>query len=749
MGSGSTETKVIDYIKVVSGGQNYTQDETTVTVSPAGSGAQFLPILQEWRINLVERFFNTNKITSDDGFITRGVNDAYGLQYSHLYAPRPLRESLSPSDQFGNTIFRKNDIVKVNGIEVASKDHSPIIGYAYDGNPIYGPYGYSGLNGGVVTQLKSGYSEDSLTKQQRPPISVFPGGFFVEDYTYKDVVDESVLDKNNGRFCVTPEFPNGTYAYFATIDDSTAQGQGAVFAGFKLPKFPYLVGDAYHSKPDEFNYRYDSNQDDFDLNGSDYCRNTAPHNLIDGNVSYPYITTPNKLTQSVDVLAVSPGKVESIGIETGGDGYKVGDTILFDNTNTQGSGAIAKVATLKGKQVNSVSVATSSITGVEILPSSAKGDYILFADNPHNFKKFNRVLITGLSTTSSKIGGSYPVGVSSNRLTLVGVGTSSSGVGTVGATGIVTYFKVTGDLNFPQIRENDILGIGTEQVRVLNVDVLNSRIRVLRGVNGVVGASHTITSTLLEDPRKLTINAGFKTTYAPRRNRQIYFDPSESVGLGTATGVGIGSTIVFSNPGAGLTRIDIPTKGIYIPYHGLETGDQLTYSPGNGSGIDVQNIVGAASTLSNNQTLFAAKISRDVIGIATVKVGLGTTGSFVGIASTQRNISTLFFTGFGTGVYHSFQTNFSVITAELRRKEVTVQTKQAHGIQGNHEVIIDVNPSISTTVTLKYNDYNRRLIANPKSFASSGVNTTTNAITISGHGYVTGQKVLHTASNPA
>ena len=329
VGSGSTETKVIDYIKVVSGGQNYTQDETTVTVSPAGSGAQFLPILQEWRINLVERFFNTNKITSDDGFITRGVNDAYGLQYSHLYAPRPLRESLSPSDQFGNTIFRKNDIVKVNGIEVASKDHSPIIGYAYDGNPIYGPYGYSGLNGGVVTQLKSGYSEDSLTKQQRPPISVFPGGFFIEDYTYKDVVDESVLDKNNGRFCVTPEFPNGTYAYFATIDDSTAQGQGAVFAGFKLPKFPYLVGDAYHSKPDEFNYRYDSNQDDFDLNGSDYCRNTVPHNLIDGNVSYPYITTPNKLTQSVDVLAVSPGKVESIGIETGGDGYKVGDTIYL------------------------------------------------------------------------------------------------------------------------------------------------------------------------------------------------------------------------------------------------------------------------------------------------------------------------------------------------------------------------------------------------------------------------------------
>ena len=83
-------------------------------------------------------------------------------------------------------------------------------------------------------------------------------------------------------------------------------------------------------------------------------------------------------------------------------------------------------------------------------------------------------------------------------------------------------------------------------------------------------------------------------------------------------GVGIGSTIVFTNPGAGLTRIDIPTKGIYIKDHGLQTGDQLTYSPGNGSGIDVLNIVGAASTLTNNQTLFAAKISNDVIGVVVI-----------------------------------------------------------------------------------------------------------------------------------
>ena len=36
------------------------------------------------------------------------------------------------------------------------------------------------------------------------------------------------------------------------------------------------------------------------------------------------------------------------------------------------------------------------------------------------------------------------------------------------------------------------------------------------------------------------------------------------------------------------------------------------------------------TTLSDGQTLFVAKISDDLIGIATIRVGLGTTGTFVG-----------------------------------------------------------------------------------------------------------------------
>jgi hypothetical protein len=45
------------------------------------------------------------------------------------------------------------------------------------------------------------------------------------------------LDEYNGRWCVTPEFPNGTYAYFVAI---AADG---------TPVFPYNIGRGYYGTP--------------------------------------------------------------------------------------------------------------------------------------------------------------------------------------------------------------------------------------------------------------------------------------------------------------------------------------------------------------------------------------------------------------------------------------------------------------------------------------------------------------------
>ena len=305
-------------------------------------------------------------------------------------------------------------------------------------------------------------------------------------------------------------------------------------------------------------------------------------------------------------------------------------------------------------------------------------------------------------------------------------------------------------MSYPSIRENDILLVGNEKIKVLNVDTLSSRIRVLRAVEGTTGSSHTIGKFIYEVPRKIKVNAGFNTDYNYSLNRQIYFDPSSAVGLGTTAGVGIGTTISFANPGSGITQAFIPSKSIFIKNHNLKTGDQITYSPGTGgSGIIVQDEtnVGVGTTLSDGQTLFVAKISDDLIGIATIRVGLGTTGTFVG--GSQHRFSTLFFRSVGAGDTHSFTTNYNVITGQVQRNIVTVSAAETHGLSAPHNIFVKVNPQNTGIVTVKYNDNNGRIVINPVGFVTAGVNTSTNAITLPSHGFKTGDKIIHTSSAPS
>ena len=100
--------------------------------------------------------------------------------------------------------------------------------------------------------MKSGY--ELKIQEGRPSTSIFPEGYFVEDYTHYEVSDQSVLDKNNGRFCITPDYPNGTYAYFMTIDDKLT----AAVEYLKNIKtcFPYVIGENYPI-PNEFNFQLD------------------------------------------------------------------------------------------------------------------------------------------------------------------------------------------------------------------------------------------------------------------------------------------------------------------------------------------------------------------------------------------------------------------------------------------------------------------------------------------------------------
>jgi hypothetical protein len=132
-----------------------------------------------------------------------------------------------------------------------SSYHSPLIGFAFDGYPIYGPYGYSSANNSAssikllqtsfylrsITARTSLYNGTVLSSAYYGPTinSTYPLGSYIEDYAYTAGYGD--LDYYNGRYCVTPEYPSGTYAYFVAVNSSY------------VPQYPYVIGPYFYGSP--------------------------------------------------------------------------------------------------------------------------------------------------------------------------------------------------------------------------------------------------------------------------------------------------------------------------------------------------------------------------------------------------------------------------------------------------------------------------------------------------------------------
>ena len=116
----------------------------------------------------------------------------------------------------------------------STSTHSPIVGWAFDGFPIYGPYGYSDRANASssIKRIDSSYGLKTVT---RATIGGTPTGEFVEDYEY--IANSGDLDAYNGRSGPTPEFPAGTYYYVATVDASNK------------PAYPYTTGPSFAETP--------------------------------------------------------------------------------------------------------------------------------------------------------------------------------------------------------------------------------------------------------------------------------------------------------------------------------------------------------------------------------------------------------------------------------------------------------------------------------------------------------------------
>ena len=123
------------------------------------------------------------------------------------------------SSQFEGNFFRHPD------------GHSKIVGFCFDGYPIYGPFGYNQTDDRTTgtKRLKSSFRVLTTPADGRQfSYAQYEAGSFIQDYEFVNGLGD--LDEHNGRFCKTPEYPDGTYAYFLTLDDDN------------IPTYPYVFG---------------------------------------------------------------------------------------------------------------------------------------------------------------------------------------------------------------------------------------------------------------------------------------------------------------------------------------------------------------------------------------------------------------------------------------------------------------------------------------------------------------------------
>jgi hypothetical protein len=759
----------IESVQVIDGGQEYDQNTTSISIETLGSRVKIEGNVQKWKVNSFYKYPRQN----DDGILLGNIDDTFGIKFTSLSAPKNLRRSLNDN---------LNSSLQEVGINTT---HSPIIGWAYDGNPIYGTYGGNNQNSFENPKLLTS-SYTLISKTNRPSLTEFPSGFFIEDYEYTSNGD---LDEHNGRYCVTPEFPNGTYAYFATGEN-----------------FPYVI-NSFKNHVDSFNFSFESNQNSSVLLDESLLRNTAPYRLSESNVKYEGFGNINNDRQKFVIDSIYKSGISTIGIINPGDNYKVGDLIKFDEENTSGRGVSAKVESLRGKNIHSIVYSENYLSNLNFVYTGTEVTGI--SSQPHNIKNGETLQITGIEDKTFKFfEGSYRVFVNSVTTSL------QESVGTTSQTGIITSITLTEASSSRRLCVDDIIQLNNEQMLILKINKTNNQYVVEREYNLSNSSAHTQGTIVTLKPKRFSYVVNNSTVQeAIRENKVTYFDPALSVGIGTLgtkyfigygvsfTSVGISTgltTRIFFeshsfNPSdfvevtggspAGINTFEaritsvgstfvnlefnsssvtsvgntstvllkrynnIGTKSIYVPCLScgcesipFQTFEPFLYSSNAGFGLVVSEYDNLSNpfSLQDNQIIYVTRLSEasDTLGIRTTRSGIG-------------SLSTLYIVGIGTTTAkkHSLRTVNPAVIGRARKYDSRIFTQTPHGITTTSEINLNVIPNRTENVILKYNSAINKLVVNPVSFESTaiGVGSTTSTIYLQNHQFKTGDKVVYTS----
>jgi hypothetical protein len=663
-----TNEKITD-VKIINAGIGYSSTSTTIQVKASGSNALFKSSIRPLTVNNNFRFGNELLIETENK-----------LQYSVCGYFNTLRQSFSDT---GTSV-------------------SNIIGWAYDGNPIYGSYGYSNPEdrNSAPKLLTSGYTLNTSNIIDRP--AGISAGFFVEDYVYTNSGD---LDEYNGRFGKTPEFPNGTYAYFAPLEVSTFE-----------PQFPYFIGNYYRSNTLEENSTLDQS---YDFNGTNLLRNTLPYKVSDNYAGNDFIIETDQINRQRSIVeSVTIGNINDFDIINSGSNYKVNDVLKFDNTNTKGGGLIARVSSIEGKNIVELNTSVQTYEDA-IFTWENEGEVKVSILPYHNLSDNDYVVISGFSTNLSKLNNSYQIGVSSYYSNVF------KNIPTTSTVGLTTEVYVT---QLPtSVSVGSSITIGAETLQVLEVF---RNLNILKVKRGSTGVSHTATTQINFIPDSFTISQNIDY-FESKVNDRVFFNPKESVGVGTTAGI---TNTIISQFGDSTITKNIPTQGIYIENHPFTNNQRVAFAS-NGDPIAISTSP-TGSQFNLPQNVYVTNKNKNTIGI-----------------KTTLNSSEVFFRNNGSDAdQYSFESSYSQLTGKIKKIKSAVSISTYHELTTGDIIKLNVQPNLSvgigtsTSVYVKRDATTGNILINPIGFNSTGINTTSSTIAINSHNLKTGDKILYSAN---
>ena len=638
--------EIID-VKVLNGGLGYSSN-TIVKVVPLAKGLKVSSTIQSWTVNEIDKLGVENSIKGT--LLGKG----YSL-FGNIYGLFFLNKDIC--DYYGIPALRLNQ---------SPSRHSPIVGWAYDGCPIYGPDGYKNADGtGGFKRLKSSYKE---IKSASSP-STF---LFVEDHQFIKGLGD--LDEHNGRFCITPEYPDGVYAYFCTMDR------------FRAPVFPYVIGNSFKYIPDTENFNLRRNQT-LDFNSLDLIKHTAYYNLENKENYYEFIDFNSKFYEKDGIVVdASSGSIDELLVAEGGSSYKIGNSISFNNEGTNGFGALGKVSELQGVGINSITSETSTLSDVPFTYSS--GRVYGYVSDATSLVGDSFVNISSISTSGySSLKGYHKINLVNKNSSLIAT------LPNYATTGITTSIQI--DKAISSFEIGDTFMLESETLTVIGLDYDNNLINVLRESGS---PSYSIGEPLVPISNKFYFESNKKLDL-PKTNTSYYFNPSQSVSSGfdlTQTNL-----LTIYPLGPGIEKIkDVKCGLIYLPNHKFVTGDKIVYTT-DGLPLETQESYNLNDT-SYYPNLFVIRVSSDLIGLVSEKNKTKSIDQILLYKTSSIEDNQL----------HKFTTDRNFVTADVSFNETTVYTKKAHDLSVGDKVYLTVKSGITTTFDVTYSSANAKLLIN-------------------------------------